>query len=699
MLATIGTELPAGGGWVFEPKYDGIRILAFVTSRSVALVSRNGLDKTHQFPEVADALRALNKKARKSFVLDGEIVIMSGDSPLRFQELQRRMHVSDRVAIEGHREATPAALIAFDLLLDGKTSLVAEPWRVRRRHLAALLQPPGRQSSALRLSDVDEHGEDMLRRARDARWEGIIAKRATAPYEAGRRSRAWLKLKIERRQEFVVGGWTEPRRSREHIGALLLGFYDVKGDLIYAGHTGTGFTRASLATMYKRLARLERKTSPFSETPKTNEAAHWVRPEIVAEIKFNEWTSDGRLRHPVFLGVRDDKAAKDVTHEPESVAGLSRATRRAATRRAATREAKHESKHESKHDAGRVRTGARRVAASTASMASTAIGEPNVEPTGDATTEAVVDGLAEIERGGGDGILELPSGGLEVSNLGKIFFPVSGHTKGDVMRYYARVAPAILRAMHDRPLVMKRFPNGVSGTAFYQQKAPGDAPSVVRVESVSDERITTADRLIGGDLATLLYLVQLGAISVDPWHSRVGSIKHADYSIVDLDPGPRASFARVVDVALAVGEVLDAHGLHGVAKTSGASGIHIVLPLGAGVPNDGARMIAEIIATKVAQRYPKLATIERSVKARAVGAVYVDYLQNIRGKTVAGVYSVRARPTPTVSTPLAWAELTPDLDPRAFTVDTVPPRIDELGDLWEAGMRRPNTLDGILGRG
>ncbi|HEY6826007.1 MAG TPA: non-homologous end-joining DNA ligase, partial [Gemmatimonadaceae bacterium] len=311
MLASIGSGLPAGGSWVFEPKYDGIRILAFAADNRARLVSRNGLDKTRQFPEVAEALLELSRRKKRRFILDGEIVVMRGDTPARFQELQSRMHVNDLTAIESHRLDTPAALVVFDILLDGNTSLVTEPWRVRRKHLAALLQPPGR-SNALRLSDVDDDGAAMLRKARAHGWEGVIAKRADATYETGRRSRAWLKLKIEQRQEFVIGGWTEPRNSREHIGAILLGYYDSDGKLAYAGHTGTGFTRASLLDMYRRLRRIERQRSPFATTPRTNETPHWTRPAVVVEIKFNEWTAEGKLRQPVFVGIRDDKPPRDV---------------------------------------------------------------------------------------------------------------------------------------------------------------------------------------------------------------------------------------------------------------------------------------------------------------------------------------------------------------------------------------------------
>jgi bifunctional non-homologous end joining protein LigD len=315
--------------------------------------------------------------------------------------------------------------------------------------------------------------------------------------------------------------------------------------------------------------------------------------------------------------------------------------------------------------------------------------------------DAVARQLDTIEKTEGSGTLELPGGTLDVTNLDKVYFPKTGHTKGDVMRYYARVAPMLLPAIADRPLVMRRFPNGVRGHAFYQQKAPTTAPDIVRVERVVDEKdegLTPADRLVGGDLATLLYVVQLGAISIDPWHSRVPAVYFADYSIIDLDPGKHASFARVVEVAHVVKEVLDDLGLRALPKTSGASGLHVVLPLGPRVPNDGARMIAELVATQVAERAPKIATVERSVSKRPSGAVYVDYLQNIRGKTVAGVYSVRAQPLPMVSTPLSWREVTERLAPESFTIDSVPGRLKRTGDLWAKTMRRPNSLDRALAR-
>jgi bifunctional non-homologous end joining protein LigD len=310
----------------------------------------------------------------------------------------------------------------------------------------------------------------------------------------------------------------------------------------------------------------------------------------------------------------------------------------------------------------------------------------------------LIETIAELEAKNGSGVLHLGNDQtLEVSNLSKRFFPKRGYTKGDLMAYYASVSPLLLPAITDRPLVMKRFPHGVGGQSFYQQRAPDGPPAGARVEPVADDGLKTQHRLVGGDLTTLLYVVQLGAISIDPWHSRVQSVGFADYAIVDLDPGPRAAFRRVVDAALWVGEELDRVGLHGVPKTSGASGIHIVLPLVADTPNETARLVAEIVATRVAERHPGATTVTRWVQSRPTSSVYVDFLQNIRGKTVASAYSARATPNATVSAPLKWSELTPDLDPRAFTIESMTARIRDVGDLWRDGMRRLNDPRRLLG--
>ncbi|HEU4643757.1 MAG TPA: DNA ligase D [Gemmatimonadaceae bacterium] len=672
MLAAIGSEVPEGEGWTFEPKYDGIRVLAHATPSGARLVTRNGRDKAAQFPEVAAAVRTLAGKAGHEVILDGEIVALDGGRPGRFQELQSRVHLKDERAIEEHASARPAALVAFDLLAEEREPLLDLPWSERRRRLESLLRRRTSPSLHLGVSEPAD-GRLMLERARRDGWEGIIAKRTDARYEPGKRSEAWLKLKVQFRQEFVVGGFTEPRNSRQFIGALLLGYFD--GDrFVYVGHTGGGFDRAGLEAMHRRLAPLERKTSPFEETPKTNEPAHWVRPEVVVEVKFNEWTADGKLRQPIYLGTRDDKDPREVGREPRSAQRVGRAGQARKRGRGAS------SGGAARASAGtRARGAARKVVGS-----------------GGGTAAPIVRQLDAIERSGGAGTLRIARGAtLQVTSLDKVFFPEQGYTKGDVMRYYARVSRLILPAIADRPLVLKRTPDGIAGETFFQQKAPAHVPGGVRVEEVAYGDGERQRRVIGGDLATLLYLVQLGCISVDPWLSRVSAPEEPDYAILDLDPGPRAPFDRVVRVAGWVRDELARLRLRAALKTSGSRGLHIALPLPRHTSYDTALLLAQLVATRVAAAHPEEATVERAIKSRPPTAVYVDYLQNAAGKSVASTYCVRAKPGATVSTPLDWRELKPGLDPRTFTIETVPRRIATVGDLWGAAMRRRNTIAAV----
>ena len=675
MYASVGSTVP-GEGWTFEPKYDGVRVLAFVTPDDVRLVTRNGKDKAEQFPEIVDALSAIATKKKKVFVLDGEIVALIDGDAGRFQELQSRMHVKESHIIARHRSSSPAALILFDVLAAGDDVLLREPWSKRRaRLLKEISKSTGDQ---IRITEsIEGNGEKMLALARKQGWEGIIAKRIDSVYEPGNRSRSWLKLKIEFRQEFVVGGFTEPRNSRQHIGALLLGYYD-RDRFIYVGHTGGGFTGAGLAEMYRKLAPLEQSTSPFEEVPKTNERAHWVKPKIVVEVKFSEWTSDGKLRQPIYLGTRDDKKAGEVGRESSSMQkkGAAKKTTEKSSRASASK------------SKARRRIYAQRTLESD--------GQAKRAKRGKVRTDAVVAQIDEIRGESGSGKLEIERGvSLDVSNLNKVFFPKKKLTKGDLLHYYATIAEFILPVMADRPLVLKRFPNGVTGPSFFQQNA-GETPEVVRTETIHTQGGSTNIRFVGGDLATLLYTIQLGAVSVDPWHSRVQSLDNADYTIIDLDPGPRAPFSRVVEVARWAKEVMDNLGLNGALKTSGSSGLHIYIPLPPKTPNEAATLVAQIVATRVAEDHPKVATIERFVKARGATQVYVDYLQNIIGKTVAGAYSARAKPDATVSTPLEWDELTEDLDPREFTIETAPARFAEVGDIWNTQMKKKNSLRALV---
>jgi len=310
---------------------------------------------------------------------------------------------------------------------------------------------------------------------------------------------------------------------------------------------------------------------------------------------------------------------------------------------------------------------------------------------------SLLDQLTSIEEKGGDGSLDFGGGKtLRVSNLDKVFFPKEKYTKGEVMCYYTRIADVILPTIRNRPLVLKRFPNGIKGESFYQHKASDNTPPEVRVEVIETDGREKQPRIIGGDLLTLLYTIQLGAISVDPWHSRVQSLEYPDYTIIDLDPGPRANFARVVQVARWAKEVIDGFGLHAAIKTSGSTGLHIYLPLPPKTPNEAATLVAKMIATKVADAHPREATIARFVKARGAAAVYVDYLQNIQGKTVAGAYCIRAKPGAPVSAPLRWTELTDDLDPSDYHLGNAAERFEKIGDIWNEAMRKKNSLRALV---
>ena len=316
MKATLGRAVPQDGDWVYEVKYDGVRVVAHASAGEARLVTRNGREKTAQFPEVVEALREAARAAGRPLVLDGELVALVRGKPARFQEIQDRVHLGDEAEVRRRVHIDPAALVAFDILADGGETLLDEPWTARRARLEARV---GEGSAHLRVSEeLRGSGEKAVARARSAGWEGVIAKRTDAPYRPGKRADAWLKLKVEFRQEFVVGGWTDPQRSRKHLGSLLVGYFR-DGELVFAGGVGTGFDVAGLREMRARLDALAAAEPPFREPPRTRTPAHWVRPELVVELKFAEWTADGRLRQPVFLGVRDDKDAREVGPEGRSV--------------------------------------------------------------------------------------------------------------------------------------------------------------------------------------------------------------------------------------------------------------------------------------------------------------------------------------------------------------------------------------------
>ena len=694
MLATLAEPPLTGKGLVFEPKYDGIRAIVHVAPGKprpdIRLWSRLGNDKTAQFPTVVRALEPAGRRLKGPLLIDGEIVALDArGNPAGFQKLQGRIHVIGERDVARLDAAQPTAFIAFDLLRDGDEDVRGLPLTVRRERLAKHLRP--HLSGTLRISEqTAEDGQALHERARAEGWEGLIVKEAASPYQSGRRSPAWRKLKLQKQEEFVVGGWTEPRNTRSRFGALLLGVYDddrAGRPLVYVGHTGTGFDQKELERVYKLLKAREVDRTPFADRMKTNEPAHWVRPELVAQVRFTEWTDDHKLRHPVYLGLRDDKPAAEVT--TSTVRGSDTRTPPARASRA-------------RPQAEPVR--ATYVARVTPVKKTTppARNAGGRKP-GAAATNHVVEQLRVLEDGRKDGTIELPGGQrLGVTNLAKVYWPGPKLTKGDLLRYYAQVGPLILPAVADRPLVMKRFPDGIGKPAFYQQRSRIEKPPPgVRVEMLPDELdpISEPDarRFVGGNLITLLYMTQIAAISQDPWFSRVQSPLDADYVALDLDPGDDTPFSRVLDVARWVRDELHSLKVPAVPKTSGSSGIHVYIPLPPGTSYESGMLFCQIVATLIASRHPRVATVERTVRARPRGSVYVDYLQNILGKTLATAYSARASEFAGVSTPLAWEDLDEPIDPRDYTIVTAPARFAERGDLW-ARLRtaKPANLESVF---
>ena len=652
MLASLDEAPLVDPRLAYEPKYDGIRTLAFVRAGggpgAVRLWSRLGNDKTAQFPEIARALEVFARRLKADVLLDGEIVALDQHGePTGFQRLQGRIHLTSEREIGGREDTEPVAFVAFDVLRDGDTDVRALPLTARRARLERIFGNTG--TTLLRLSDFRPgDGRALYRDVLAHGWEGLVAKHLDSSYQSGRRSAAWRKIKVLRRQECVVGGWTEGRGSRPYFGALILGVWE--GDaLLYVAHTGTGFSERELARLASLCKPLETTTCPFATRPIANERPHWTRPELVVEVAFTEWTADGKMRHPKYLGVRDDVDPRQVRREPDITVRAPEGLAAASARRAGGR--------------------ARR--------------SRDVEPwpAAPGPTGQVIARLAEIEARGGEAVVELPGGGqLAVSHLDKVFWPALGLTKGALLRYYAWAAPLLLPAVADRPLVMRRFPDGVRGKAFYQQRAPTDAPPGVRVETLPVDT-EVPSRLIGGSLITLLYMAQIAAIAQDPWFSRVGSLDDANHVVLDLDPMPGVPFATVVDVARWIHDELERIGTPAVPKTSGATGMHVYIPLPRGTSYETGRLFCEIIATLVAERHPRVATVERAVDARG-RRVYVDYMQNFRGKTLATAYSARGSDYAGVSTPLTWREVHAGIDARDFTLTTVPGRVRRVGDLW-----------------
>ncbi len=625
MLATLVDAPPAGGEWLHEIKYDGIRVLAERVDDTVTLYGRSGEAITTRYPEIARALRALPVSR---FVIDGEIVALAEDGRPSFQRLQARMHLTRAEDIDAARAAVPVIGFFFDCLAADGRDLRRLPLRDRKRGLALLVPPRG----VVRYCEhVATDGGSFFEAVGDLGLEGIVAKRATSRYAAGR-SRDWLKVKAQRRGDFVVGGYTAPQGSRGHFGALHLGLYGDEG-LVYVSKVGTGFDEKTLAGIAKDLAPLVRATSPFAVGTPTGRGHHWVEPRLVAHVRYTDWTADGGIRHPAFLRLRADRRPEECR--------LERAPQIAVP-----------------------------------------------PPPAAAAPEAGAAPARQI---------------VTITNPKKVFWPAEGYTKSDLVAYYETVAPQLLPYLRDRPLVLTRYPDGIAGKSFFQKDAPEFVPAWIRTERIySQDTERDIHYFVVDDVESLRYVANLGTIPLHFWGARTPHLDRPDWLILDLDP-KGAPFTDVVAVARALRKILDELDLPSHVKTSGATGLHILVPMGARYTHEETRTFARLLATLGVEAVGRIATVARPIHARG-GKVYIDFGQNGHGRTIVAPYSVRPLPGAPVSCPLRWDEVTPTLDPARFTIKTAPARFARKHDPLAAVLTHPGidlaaTLARLDGRG
>jgi bifunctional non-homologous end joining protein LigD len=473
---------------------------------------------------------------------------------------------------------------------------------------------------------IPEKGIAFFNQMKKMQLEGMIAKKATSLYIENHRTNDWLKIKFTNTEEAIICGFTEPRGSRKSFGALILGKY-MDGKLVYCGHTGTGFNKESLSQMHERLKELTVKTSPFEKKPKTNMPVTWTKPELVCEIKFSEITKDGIYRHPVFVALREDKNPEEISDSINKISPI------------------NENPKE---------------------MKAKAAPKKSTKPT-------------EKEKE-----ITLNRHTVKLTNQDKIYFPKDGITKGHVIEYYQSVAEYILLYLKNRPLSLNRFPNGIEEQGFYQKDAGDNMPDWIKTTEVySESNDKYIDYVYCNDKATLAYLNNLGCIDLNPWNSALPDLEHPDYLVLDLDPSKKNTFDDVIETALQVNEVLNSVKIKGYCKTSGSTGIHVYIPMGGKYDFDQVKDFAHILMKQVHTQLPEITTLERSLQKRDDNKIYLDYLQNRTGQTLASAYSLRPKEGASVSMPLEWDEVKPGMKPTDFTIDNALDRIKEKGDLFK----------------
>ncbi|MDQ0966773.1 bifunctional non-homologous end joining protein LigD [Flavobacterium sp. W4I14] len=628
--------------WLYEIKWDGYRALAFVEKGKVALVSRNNL-VYEQFSPINKIFEGWDM----DIVLDGEIVVLDEIGMPVFGALQNWRD----------EEKLNLVFYVFDIIWYNKKLLTGYTLKERRAILEAVLP---REEGTVRLSHFfDADGEAFYDTAKRMGLEGIIAKKADSTYTGDIRSRNWLKVKAKLRQEVIIAGYTRNEDSGKFFSALALGVYDYSGVLRYIGKVGTGFNDVSQKALMKRFAPLETKICPFDIVPDVDEPSRfrprrlgakptWLSPELVCEVEFAEISRDGKLRQASFKGLREDKNSQDVVLEI------------ATGTNEIIEEADHQTeKMETENNSSKI----------SPKKTIKQIGLKRKMP-----EKPLLEGKAETVEKKIDGQL------IRFTHLNKLYWPEDGISKRDMFNYYDKVAPYMVPYLIDRPMSLNRFPGGIHGQSFYQKNVAETAPSWAHTMPHTNEKGEGKEYLLGHDRATLLWMATLGCIEMNPWFSRVTSPDNPDYCVIDLDPD-KNTFEQVIEAARVTKSVLDGMGVPSYAKTSGSTGIHIYVPLGAKYSYDQSQLFAQVVVKLVHRELPSYTTLERIISNRK-GKMYLDFLQNRPGATIAGVYSLRPKPGATVSMPLGWEEVKPGLTMRDFTIHNAPERLSETGDLF-----------------
>jgi bifunctional non-homologous end joining protein LigD len=635
--------------WTFELKYDGIRALAYGQESRLRLLSRLGNSLSAQFPELESLPRMV---AGHSWIIDGEIAALRPDGISDFQLLQPRIHARSALAASRLARSTPAIYYVFDLIYLNGFDLRGVPLDRRRAMLGQVLRPEG---SVVFSDSVDGRGEELFALATGRGAEGIVAKRRRSLYESGR-SRNWVKIKNMKTLDCVIAGYTLPKAKRSRFGALVLGLYEGRR-LVSVGHAGSGFDEDTLEELGDLLEPIVQEQCPFDPCPEVDEPTRWVHPEYVCQVRYGFWTREGMLRHTTFQHLRPDKKPAECTRDQDD----------------ATRP-----------------------------------GEPLVgagEETESGVERRVRPPLLSAEAGPAEVVIRIEGRTLKLTRLDKVLFPRFGYTKRDVINFYERISDFVLPYLRERPLTLKRYPNGIEGEFFFQKRAVESYPDWLTTELLVTSEREEMETVVCNDRATLIFLANLACIDQNPWLSRRSSVEVPEFLLVDLDPQD-CPFDRVVEAALVLKESLDGIGLQGFPKTSGARGLHVYVPLEARYSFDQTRNLAHILARLGAARRPDLFTLPRTVEKREKGKVYMDHPQNRKGSTIAAPYVLRPVPNAQVATPLDWSEVKPGLSPEMFTIATMFERLARVGDLFAPvlTLRQPlepaiAKLEAILGGG